>query len=400
MKTYGYEAVSDAGVLCRGQLHADNEQALQQLIEQRGLTLVRLKPFREAGAKGKSAGHVPARDLIEFARYVALTTQAGLPLVDCIDDFATNARSPAMRKTLARVGAEVRGGAPLADSFARYPQAFDATFVSMIRAGESSGTLDSSMRRAADQMEFQSLVRGQVKAALIPPAILIVALTGLVILLLTFLLPRLMESLSGGNVVLPLPTRIVLAVSDFLRGNAVVLCSLVGGGLLALRLAALSTRGRLRMNALIMKAPVIGPLMRMTAEARFASTMAGLLSSGVDAVRSLQMAAESTGAPALRLELLATAERVREGQTLTEALAPVKGMHPLLLRMLQLGEKTGHLDETLSQAAEYYAGEIPRGVKRALQILEPAIVIGAGGTVAFIVLATILPIFSLYDSIG
>jgi len=400
VRTYAFEAVNESGIVSRGQLGAGDEAELQALVEQRGLTLVRLLPSSGRVAREKQFGRVPAKELAEFARYVALTTKAGLPLVDCIDDFATNSRHPGMRKTLARVVAEVRTGAPLGDAFARHPQAFDATFVSMIRAGESSGTLDDAMRRAADQIEFQAQVRGQLKSALIPPLFLIFALGGLVVLLLTFLLPRLMESMQGSGVILPLPTRIVLAVSDVLTAHAEVLIGSVVGGALLLRLLMLSARWRLRLNVAFTHLPVIGPLMRMTAEARFASTMAGLLSSGVDAVRSLQMAAETTGAPYLRDRLLATADRVKEGQTLTDALAPVKGLHPLLLRMLQLGERTGHLDQTLAQAADFYAAEIPRGVKRALQILEPTIVIGAGGTVAFIVLATILPIFSMYESIG
>jgi type IV pilus assembly protein PilC len=400
VKTWAFEAVSAAGVISRGQLGANDEQQLQALVEQRGLTLVRCRPSRSSVVEERPLGRVPARELAEFARYVALTVKAGLPIVECIDDFAANSRHVVMRRTLARVAAHVRTGAPLADAFARHPQAFDATFISMIRAGESSGTLDEAMKRASEQIEFQAQVRGQLKSALIPPLFLLVALAGLVVLLLTFLLPRLMETMAGTGTVMPLPTRIVLAASDLLTTHAMLLGGGLAGGIVLLKLLSLSPRWRLRLNIVMTHLPVVGPLMRMSAEARFASTMSGLLASGVDAVRSLQMAAETTGSPLLRDRLLATAERVREGQTLAEALAPVRGLHPLLLRMLQLGERTGSLDRTLTQAAEFYAVEIPRGVKRALQVLEPVIVVGAGATVAFIVLATILPIFSMYDSIG
>ncbi len=400
MNNYSYEAVNPTGVVSRGHMRASDELQLQRQLEQRGLTLVRLLLFRNWAARERPLGRVPTRDLAEFARYVALTTKAGLPLVECIDDFAKHARNGPLRRTLQRVVAEVRTGGPLADAFARHPQAFSPTFISMVRAGESSGTLDAAMRRAADQIEFQALVRSQIKGALIPPLFLVIALGGLVVLLLTFLLPRLLESMGGTGVVLPLPTRIVLAISNALTGNATLIIGGIVGAGIGVQLLRLSARGRSWISAFFLHLPVIGSLLRMSAEARFASTMSGLLSSGVDAVRSLQMAAETTGTPFLRDQFMATAERLREGLSLTEALAPVKGLHPLLLRMLQLGERAGNLDHTLSMAAEFYAIEIPRGVKRALQILEPAIVVGAGGTVAFIVLATILPIFSLYDSIG
>jgi type II secretory pathway component PulF len=399
MNDYSYEAVNDVGAVTRGRLQAGDEQQLRRLLEQRGLTLVRLLLSRGTGTKQRSLGRVPTRELAEFSRYVALTTKAGLSVVDCIEDFASHARNPAMRRTLARIVADVRGGSPLAEAFARHPRAFDATFVSMVRAGESSGTLEAALHRVADQIEFQSHVRTQLKSALLPPVFLLVALGGLVVLLLTFLLPRLVASMSGTGVVMPLPTRVVISISDALRAHGTPLLGGLVGAVVLLRLLMLSPGWRLRINAIWMRLPVIGPLMRMSAEARFASTMSGLLSSGIDAVHALQMAAETTGAPALRGALLATASRVEQGQSLNDALVPVRGLHPLLLRMLQLGERAGNLDHTLGMAAEFYSAEIPRRVKRALQILEPSIVIGAGGTVAFIVLATILPIFSLYDSI-
>lgn len=400
MRSFSWEAVDDAGVISRGELRALDEAQLEELLRKRGLTLVRFLLLRGLARTGLPTGRVKKADLAEFARYVSVTSKAGLSIVDSLSDFAARHRDPTVRKVLERVAEDVRGGVPLADAFGRHQRAFDPIFVSMVRAGEASGALDSSMLRAAEQLEFQLSVRQQVKAALIPPAILAVAVVGLVILLITFLLPRLMGTMAGTGVELPAPTRVLLAVSDGLIAYWIPLVGgllvLVAGLKVALRQPAMAAR----FSRLVLRLPAIGPLARMSAEARFTSTMRSLLVSGVDAVRALQMGADTSGSPWLQARLHDTARRVQAGEPLADAIAAVDGLNPLLLRMLQLGEKAGNLQETLETAVEWYAAEIPRAVKRAMQVIEPAIVVCAGATIAFIVLATILPIFSLYDSMS
>jgi type II secretory pathway component PulF len=400
MRSFSWEAVDDAGVISRGELRALDEAQLEEQLRKRGLTLVRFLLLRGLARKGLPTGRVKKSDLAEFARYVSVTSKAGLSIVDSLSDFAARHRDPTVRKLIERVAEDVRGGVPLADAFARHSPAFDPIFVSMVRAGEASGALDSSMLRAAEQLDFQLSVRQQVKAALIPPAILAVAVVGLVVLLITFLLPRLMGTMAGTGVELPAPTRLLLAVSDGLTAYwiplVVGLVLLVAGLKVALRQPAMASR----FSRLVLRLPAVGPLARMSAEARFTSTMRSLLVSGVDAVRALQMGADTSGSPWLQARLHDTARRVQAGEPLADAIAAVDGLNPLLLRMLQLGEKAGNLQETLETAVDWYAAEIPRAVKRAMQVIEPAIVVCAGATIAFIVLATILPIFSLYDSMS
>ncbi len=400
MRSFSWEAVDDAGVISRGELRAFDEAQLEEQLRKRGLTLVRFLLLRGLARKGLPTGRVKKSDLAEFARYVSVTSKAGLSIVDSLSDFAARHRDPTVRRVLERVAEDVRGGVPLADAFARHNRAFDPIFVSMVRAGEASGALDSAMLRAAEQLEFQLAVRQQVKAALIPPAILAVAVVGLVVLLITFLLPRLMGVMEGTGVELPAPTRLLLGVSD---GLIAYWLPIVGGLVLAvagLKVALRQPAAALRVSRLVLRLPAVGPLARMSAEARFTSTMRSLLVSGVDAVRALQMGADTSGSPWLQARLHDTARRVQAGEPLADAIAAVDGLNPLLLRMLQLGEKAGNLQETLETAVEWYAAEIPRAVKRAMQVIEPAIVVCAGATIAFIVLATILPIFSLYDSMS
>ena len=400
MRTFAYEAVNEAGIVSRGELRAADEVQLEEALARRGLTLVRFLLLRTWARRDRAVGRIGRIHVVELARYVGVTAQAGLPIVDSMDDFAARCPEPRLRKVVARIAADVRGGMSMSEAFGRSKGAFDPVFVSMVRAGEASGTLDQAMHRAAAQMEFQLSVRNQLRSALVPPAILAVALAGLVILLITFLLPRLMGVMTGTGVVLPLPTRVLLAVSGALTGHwLAILCglvSLLGGAHVALSRPAVAREA----SRLVLKLPGIGPLARMSAEARFASTMRSLLASGVDAVRALQMAAATTGSPWMAGRLEQVARRVQGGASLATSIGCVEGLHPLLLRMLQLGEKSGNLQQTLGTAVDFYAAEIPRGIKRAMQLIEPTIVVVAGATIAFIVLATILPIFALYDSMS
>jgi len=400
MRNFSYLAVNEAGVISRGELRAADELQLEELLARRGLTLVRHLLLRSWVQREREIGPIARADMVEFARYVSVTCRAGLSIVESIDDYAARCTKPNLRAALQRVSTDVRNGMPMAEAFGRHKRAFDPIFVSMVRAGEASGALDDAMQRAGDQMEFQLSVRNQLRSSLTPPAILAVALIGLVVLLLTFLLPRLMEVMTGTGVELPLPTRMLLVVSDAL----IAYWPLLLGGLVAafvgLKIGISRPAMALPISRAVLHIPGIGPLLRMCAEARFASTMRSLLAAGVDAVRALRMGAETTGSPWLRARFEAAALRVQAGESLASSLGAVEGLHPLLFRMLQLGEKAGNLEQTLDTAVAFYAAEIPRAIKRAMQLLEPAIVVGAGLTIAFIVLATLMPLFSLYDSMS
>ncbi len=400
MRTFAWEAVDGMGLLSRGEARAASEAQLEELLARRGLTLVRLRLPRTWARREPEPKRVPAAELAEFARYVSVTCRAGLSVVEGLSDFAARSRSPRLRGLLQRVAEEVRAGAPLGDAVARHGRAFDPVFVSMVRAGEASGTLDDAMLRAAEQLEFRLLVRHQLRGALLPLAILLLAVVGLVVLLLTFLLPRLMGLMAGTVVALPLPTRVLMAASDVLITSWPWIVGGLAALVVTLRIALRQRLIALHASRLVLRLPAVGPLLRMGAEARFTATMRSLLGSGVDAVRALQMSAETSGSSWMTASFLTVARRIEAGEPLAAALGAAPQLNPLLVRMLQLGEKAGKLQETLGTAVDWYAAEIPRRLKRTLQLLEPAIVVSAGALIAFIVLAAVLPVFSLYDSLG
>lgn len=397
-----YDALDDSGRVVRGERRAPDSVTLAAALDRQGLSLVRLHPWRawwrgrRRGSRG--GGRVKRRDVCDLARYLSITTRAGLPIVESLREFGEDARSVALRRICVDVVNDVSAGATLSEAFERHPRTFDALFLSMVRAGERSGTIDTAMDRVAEQMTFQADVRSQLRAALVPPAALGVAVVGLIVLLLTFLLPRILGLLIDANVELPLPTRIVMGVSDVVAGNAAAIV----GGLVALVVAtrayAATPSGRRVLARLLGLVPALGRLIRLGAQARLASSIRTLLDAGVDAVTAVELGAATSGSPLLEDQCELVVVRARQGEPLSSAIESIDDLEPLLGRMVRLGEGTGRLGESLTVACDHFAKEIPREVKRALALVEPVIIATAGCVVGFILLSVLMPMFSLYET--
>jgi type IV pilus assembly protein PilC len=390
---FTYEAVTDAGLLERGELEVAHEAELERTLDRRHLSLVRARRRR---IRRTSGPRIRARDLAELARYVAITCRGGLPLVDSLDDFAQQATSPALKSVLTQVLRDVRDGLSLSDAMARHPRAFDEGVLALTRAGEASGHMEEVMRRMAEQLEFQLDVKSKVKGALIYPCVLGCAVTGLVVLLITFLLPRIVGMLAQNNATLPTPTLVLLAISDFVTSHALALTGGVVATVVAARAFVRTKVGAVLFDRLVIATPALGALARMGAEARFVSTLRTLLSSGCEAVSALDMSADACGAPSMAARLRGASAKLREGTSFSEALGATRLLHPLVLRMVQLGERSGRMDEALATCVDHFGAEVPKRVRRTISILEPTIVCVAGFVVAFVLLATLMPVFTMY----
>jgi len=397
-QTWRYEAVSADGRSVRGSRGAASLDELLELLSREGLTLLRLPRARAGSApKPERGARLKPADVAELAGYIALTCRAGLSVVDALSDFGED-RPPHVQALLNGIVQDVRGGTTLADAFAARPHSFNVTFGAMVRAGEQSGALEAAMEGAGRQIAFQVEVKRKIRQALVQPGILIVCVIGLIVLLLTYLLPRIMGMILEAGVELPASTAFLVASSDFLIDNWAPLTGGLVSFVVGLRLALRTTRGRRAFDWMLFRLPVVGGIIRMSAEARFVSTMATLLASGVDAVTSLRMAADTTGSAELGARLHAAADRVSEGETLARAINQSARLHPLVRRMIQLGENAGSLEETLGSAVDFLSQELPRRVQRAVGLMEPAIIVVSGVLVAFILLSALLPVFSLYES--
>jgi len=397
MPAFTYEALTQGGTVERGRLAAESIPELERALREKNLEFVRV--IADRSERPRRRRRVRMRDTAELARYVSITCRGGLSIVESLEDFARQTTSPSLRAVLTDVVREVRGGSSISQAMAHHPGAFSDEVLALTQAGEASGAMDEVMRRLSEQLEFQIDVRGRVHGALIYPCVLGVAVAGLVTLLVTFLLPRVVGMLAQNGVELPAPTRMLLGVSRFVTEWWPALLAGIAATIAGVRLLRASQRGAVALDRALLALPVLGPLARMGAESRFISTLRTMLSGGVEAVSALEMAADSCGAASMTVRVRAASQRLREGRTFSEALGSLDLLHPLVLRMVQLGERSGNMDDSLKYCVDYFAQEIPKAVKRCTSMLEPLIVCVSGLVVAFVLLATLLPVFSMYESV-
>jgi type II secretory pathway component PulF len=290
-------------------------------------------------------------------------------------------------------------GQALSEALEAHPRCFPVVYRASVRAGESSGALDVILRRLARHLEWARAMRATTLQALTYPALLGLAIVALLVILISYVLPRILQLYPGGLEDLPSQTRSVIALSDFVRGNgAALLVALVAVGV-ASSLARRTEMGRIALGRALLAVPRLGRVALQIATSRFASTASILYNAGCDVFTVLHIAGETCGNAALRAGFQRTAEGVRRGLTITESLERERLADPLLIQLVSVGEQTGDLGGSLSKLVEYYDEEIPRLVKRFLGFLEPTILIVSALVVGYILLAALLPIFTLYENL-
>ena len=397
MRTFEYDALDASGraVVERGS--ARDELDLDRILESRGLTLRKARVV--TGARAVAARRLKQHELVLLTTQLATVTGAGVPIVEGLEGIGARFERPEARASAKALVDRLRAGDSLSAAMGAQPRNFPEVYRASIFAGEASGGLDKVLVRLARHMEWSQGVRSTTRQALIYPSILLCAVFGLVIMLLTFLIRRILTLYPGGPQDLPWQTRIVMGASDFVRGNALLL-----GVALVLAVAGFVTarrrpRGRRVLDGFLLRVPRLGRLLRQLATSSFASTAATLQSAGCDVFTVLRVAGSTCGNAAMVAAFERAAESVRKGLTITAALEKERECDPLLVQMVGVGEKSGDLDGCLERLVAYYDEEVPRSVKRMLALLEPALILFAGVLVGFILLAAMLPVFDLYENL-
>jgi type II secretory pathway component PulF len=398
VKTFQYVAADAAGKLLTGSASAASELALDRELEQKGLTLTRAKAV-SAGRRGISA-RIRRDELIQLTTQLATITSAGVPIIDGLSGIGRRMQSTRSRELVKTLVEGLESGASLSQVMQPHARAFPDVYRASIRAGEASGALDQVLRRLASHLEWSRAMRATTMQALTYPAILLVAICGLIVVLLTFLLPRVLGLFPGGAEDLPAQTRLVVGVSDFVRSNGLLLLvgamAAVAGWAAALR----RPRSREALHRALLSVPQVGRVASQLATSKFASTASTLQSAGCDVFSVLEISASTCGNAALSAAFGRATERVRQGERISEAIEKEPLIDPLLVQLVEVGEKSGELDRCLETLVAHYDDEVPRSVKRMLTLLEPALLVGAGVVVAYILLAALLPVFQIYESIG
>ncbi len=406
MPVFSYRAADRAGRTIDGVMEAHDSQAVIERLHREEYFPVRVERADgrsrlggiTLGLGGAGGQRVPARDLLTFTQQLSTLVDAGIPLDRALTILADLSVSARLRRIVQDVAQSVRTGSTLADALSRHhPRPFSRLYINTVRAGEKGGVLEVALGRLAKHLEQTRELREALTSAMIYPILLISVGIGAVIFLMTFVLPRFAVIFADLGQELPLPTRILLAVSHGLTAYWWVLALVAVAALLTWQLVARSETGRLAVDRWLLGVPAVGDLARKIEVGRFARTLSTLLRSGVPLLAALGVAREVAGNRVIGLALGAVQEGAKRGDGLARPMAETGAFPPLAIHMVRVGEETGRIEDMLERVAASYEGEIRVAVRRFIALLEPVIILGLGLVVLGIVLAILLAILSINE---
>jgi type IV pilus assembly protein PilC len=399
--TFAYSGRSRAGQNVTGERIAETMDAAVAALRREQIQVTQINPVKEKAKAAKKVREkgVSAKDLAVFTRQFSVMIGAGLPLVQCLEILGTQAEDKNFGAVILATRGDVESGLSLADAMARHPKAFDALFTNMIAAGEAGGILDAILKRLATYIEKAVKLKGQVKSAMVYPIAVIVIAAVVVGAILWKVIPTFATLFAGLGAELPLPTRVVIAMSNGLvRYGPFLIAGLFGLGF-ALRSYYATPAGRMKIDSIVLKLPILGLLMRKIAVARFCRTLSTLLSSGVSILEALEITARTAGNAVVEAAILSTRKSIEGGETIANPLRQTAVFPPMVVQMISVGESTGALDTMLSKIADFYEEEVDVAVAGLLTLLEPIMIALLGGVVGGIVIAMYMPIFALISNL-
>jgi len=404
---FAYEALTEEGTIERGQTGAASETELESRLREQGQYLIRAEPREEgdapaaAAARKRTDGKVNRKDMLAFTEYLWGSTQAGIPILTTLADIELQLDSQLMRTITAELRESMaEEGKTLSEAMAEHPKAFSRLYITTVEAGETTGQLDYAVQQLVDYLEWNREITLQIRQATMYPIIVLCAMGGLVMLLVTVVYPRLLPVFEGFDVELPWPTRVVMGTGNFLRADWPFVLGGVVAFALLWRLYGRTERGRLRIDTFKLKMPVFGRLMHELEMARLVTYMGLFYRTGVDLLRGLALLEQMmTNQRVARAVGQARAE-ISGGDSIAHALAQTKLFPTVVIRSFALGEATGKLDESLDRARMYYAREVPASVRRMLTALQPVLIVFLGGIIALVALSIFVPIIRVYESVG
>jgi general secretion pathway protein F len=396
MPTFRFEAANDDAHLERGELEADSARAARSALRARGLVPVSVEALGSAqdGRPTSRARFGPA-DLALATRQLASLLTAGLPLDVALAALADQSDGDAQRQVFRAVRADVTAGHRFAEALSRHPRVFPQVYVATVAAGEQAGSFATVLERLADYLEDRQALRNKLLAAATYPAIVTVISIAIVLFLMTYVVPQVVEVFQQTRQALPWPTRGLLGIAWFLRAFGLYLLAAAFAGGWLLRAALKRSAFKAAWDARLLTLPLFGRIVRGVDTARFASTLAMLVEAGVPMLRALSAAEATLTNSTLRAVVQEAVGRVREGVGLARALAPAKAFPPVLIRLIEVGEATGRLPRMLGHAARIQAREVERRATGLATLLEPALILVMGALVLGIVLAVLLPIIEI-----
>ncbi|HKV60349.1 MAG TPA: type II secretion system F family protein [Candidatus Acidoferrum sp.] len=401
MPDYKYQGTSRTGGSVSGVMTASNKTELASLLKRQQITATKMTEKGKEFNMPQFGGGVKSKELAIFTRQFSVMIDAGLPLVQCLEILASQQENKFFQKVLTNTRGQVEGGATLSAAMRGSPKVFDPLYVNMVEAGETGGILDTILQRLSTYIEKNVKLQRAVKSALVYPVGVLTVAGGVITLLLWKVVPIFATLFAGLGVDLPLPTKIVIALSNFV-GSIFGLLILValGAGIFGLKVWYGTPQGRFVLDSIVLKLPVLGILMRKIAVARFTRTLGTLISSGVPILEGLDITAKTAGNAVVEKALQQVRKSLEEGKSLTEPLKESEVFPGMVTQMIAVGEQTGAMDAMLQKIADFYEEEVDAAVKDLLTALEPIMIVFLGVIVGGVVISMYLPLFSLIGKLS
>ncbi len=401
MPVYTYRGTNRAGASVSGEMTAASKSDLQNLLKRQQITASKMSEKGREFNIPTFGGGIEAKELAIFTRQFSVMIDAGLPLVQCLEILASQQENKIFQKVLTNTREMVEGGSTLSAAMKASPKVFDPLYTNMVEAGETGGILDTILQRLSSYIEKNVKLQRAVKSAMVYPVGVITVAGGVITLLLWKVVPIFATLFAGLGVELPLPTRIVIALSNFIGSyfGLLILVALVGS-IFGLKAWYGTAQGRLALDSLILKLPVLGLLMRKIAVARFTRTLGTLISSGVPILEGLDITARTAGNAVVERALNKVRRSLEEGKSLTEPLKDSEVFPGMVTQMIAVGEQTGAMDAMLQKIADFYEEEVDAAVKDLLTALEPIMIVFLGLVVGGVVISMYLPLFTVIGKLS
>ncbi len=400
MPSYEWKGRDRNGNAQSGVLLADSKDAVIAALRRQQIVVTTVKEKGKEIALPRLGGGISSKDIAVFTRQFSVMIDAGLPLVQCLDILGQQQENKAFQKVILQVRQDVEAGSSLAEAMRKHPQAFDDLYVNMVAAGEAGGILDTILQRLALYIEKAVKLKTQVRSAMIYPISVITIAILVVYVILWKVIPVFASLFQGLGADLPFLTLAVVAMSNFIGRFWWLIIIVVVAAIFALQQYYQTEAGRKTIDGLLLKAPVLGIILRKIAVARFCRTLGTLLSSGVAILESLDITARTAGNAIIEEAIFSVRKAVEEGKTIAEPLARTEQFPPMVCQMISVGEQTGAMDTMLSKIADFYEDEVDAAVDGMMKLIEPLMIFFLGIVIGTIVVAMYLPMFTLISKIG
>jgi type IV pilus assembly protein PilC len=395
MPTFAYTARSLNGELKSSTPEAPSRDDVAAQLHRQRLIVVKIDEEK----KRKRQGSVKTKDIVIFTRQFSTMINAGLPLVQALDILSKQSENKALQEVTRQVVYDVESGNTVADALAKHPKAFTELYTNMVAAGEAGGILDTILMRLAPFLEKNDALVGKVKSAMVYPMVIMSVAAIAIVVLLIFVIPTFESMFASVNLALPLPTRVVIGLSNFLQSYW-WMCGLAGWGVVLLLKNYYKTPGgKLNIDKLMLKLPILGDVLRKSSVSRFTRTLGTLISSGVSILDGLEITAKTAGNRVIHDAIMESRASIAGGDTISAPLAKSEVFPPMVISMIAVGEQTGGLDEMLTKIADFYDTEVDTAVSGLLSLMEPVMIVVLGVVVGGMVVAMYLPIFDMINAV-